>query len=286
MQIGKFLKKHRLLLIGIAVYIIVYIISSKYPPWLDMIPNYDKREWVQKARYNLAAGGFLKPFTADVLPENTFAKKIPIDIFYYGLADIAALEYFDIFFPAALITYFSLLYNKIIVKFQDEGMKKSEKYVISYLYTNALFYPLAFVIKFLHRQLERLDSWYSSTRFSDYGIVVDKCVGFITIIFVLILLIYFMIPTFMNYSYCFIYEIMTGLPVLIINRINEKSESLIGKNVLPQEFFVFVFAVIILLTYNLLMERLLEFLQKISLIIPKKIHKRIMTKLKKERNAI
>ena len=267
-RIRDFWEKHRLLIIALVIYIIVYILNNAFPAWLEYEKIYSDGLFGTRIERERASGGFLKMYVKDVLPEsNVFARLIPLDFFYYGLADIAAAVHYEIYFPLGLVTYVSLLLDAVLKPLCGENMLPPERYVIHYLVGNAVFYPLSFLMILLQKTLGNAEAVYAHF-FNDVigGIpILRLIVGLTFIVVVLALTVYLALPMAVNCAYFFIYLIGLKLPLKFISLCDGWLQGDADTSNILIQFLVFLIAAIVLLLYNLLAEWILEKLQKLSL---------------------
>ena len=119
-----YVKNHKVVMIGLLLYIVAYILNNIFPPFVDYNRN---NSYVLNFQKEMASGGFLELYIPDVLPGNRFLALFPLDILYFGVADMAAVVHYGIFFPAGLITYFSYLLYKVLDRYMNPASGKLEK---------------------------------------------------------------------------------------------------------------------------------------------------------------
>ncbi len=272
-----FIKRHRILFIGIAVYIIFYILNNIFPPWILMDYEWlnQRSEWVIGFEKENASGGFLDAYIPDFLRQNRFIEIIPLDILYYGFADIAAAFHYGIYIPLAFITYIMLMLNKFLEKAYmliDYYPRGAERILNSYLYSNMLFYPLSFVMIYTQKLLEYffIDNEFFEMLPTFDGVPKPLLIIIFIIIVLLIIsliigfVLFLVFPMFINALFFFAYISIVNICADFIDYVNNMLFCKIPYEIVG-ELLAFLFAVIVLLAMNILLESLLEKIWHISL---------------------
>lgn len=285
MQNDNFIKRHKLLLISIIFFIVTYILNNIFPPWLS-INDYSidtditKQVYIgklwRKMRIDYAAGGFMDVFDSNILSENRIFKVIPLDILYYGVADIMAAFYYSYYVLMALISYYVYFMKKRFEKlFKKYDIGAKEGLFISYFFISAGFYPLCFVMKFLHKLFELIipsgsiklpDIYDSSAVFKIIAAVVVIALLIIMISAILLIITGIVIPSLVNLIYFALYTGVMGLAKRIIEFTDANIiGKIFGNTLFPREVISALIGFIIIILINLLMEKVLEFAQEISI---------------------
>lgn len=286
MQNDNFIKRHKLLLISIIFFVVTYILNNIFPPWLsinDYLIDTDNTNQIyieklwRKMRIDYAAGGFMSVFDSNILSENRIFKVIPLDILYYGIADIAAAFYYSYYVLMALISYYVYFMKKLFEKlYKKYDIGTKEELFISYFFINAGFYPLCFVMKFIYKLFEviipsgniKLPYIHhnSSPVIKIITTVIVITLFVIIISAILFIIIGIVIPSVVNLIYFFLYTGAMGLAKRIIEFTDT---SIIGKifgnTLFPRELISALIGFITIILVNLLMEKVLEFAQEISI---------------------
>ncbi len=278
-----FLKKHRILLIGFVLYVIAYNLNNIFPPFLDYNHYNNMPDWAKESTKEYASGGFLSVYMPRIIEGNRFLKVFPLDFLYFGVADMAAVVHNSIYFPAALITYVIFVFQKGLDKVcaMTPDMKKSEKIVISHLFNNVVFYPLSFVLVWL----QEISSDESYTLFTlldgmNQNILLKLLASAIVIIVLLGMVIFCVLPMLINVLYFFGYLIVFDLFADMINYIDQMVLAKALESIpLLGEFLSFLVAIVIIGIGNLLLEKILEICQNISILPARKIGSFIKCKI-------
>lgn len=277
-----FVKAHKLLMIGVGLYLVAYILNNIFPPFVD----YGREGYMLEWEKEQASGGFLDAYMPRILSENRFIQIFPLDILYFGVADMAAVVHYGIFLPAALITYFSFFLQKILDKYSEPGMGKAEQMLIAHCYNNVLFYPLSFLLIFLQeldgdtlRKVMEVLSGFNQ------NIVMKIVVSVIFIIGIIVLMVGVIVPMLVNILYFFGYLIVFDVFAAVIEFLDI---SVIGKHLgnmaFLHELLSFLAAFIIIAVGNLLLEKVLDIAQRIS-ILPVRLVGRKIQKVRQRRNS-
>ncbi len=270
-----FWKKHRILFIGILLYIIAYNLNNIFPPFLDHDHYNHLPDWAKESTKEYASGGFLSVYMPRILEENRFIQVFPLDFLFFGVADMAAVSHNGIFFPAALITYVFFVLQKGLDKLCDgvQDMRKGEKILIAHLFNNVVFYPLSFVLVWL----QELASDESNTLFTlldgmNQNIVLKVLAVVILVTVLLGMLVFCVLPMLINLLYFFGYLIVFDLFADLIHYIDQRVLATVLESLpLLREILSFLLAIVIIGMGNLLLEKILEICQNISILPARKI---------------
>ncbi|MBR4083425.1 MAG: hypothetical protein IKK33_03980 [Lachnospiraceae bacterium] len=269
-----YLKKHKVVLIGLILYVVAYMLNNIFPPFVNYGRNNSYMiEWEKE----MASGGFLEDYIPEVLSGNHFIELFPLDILYFGVADMAAIVHYGIFIPAALVTYFSYLLQKILEKFMNPVSGKVEKVLTFHFYNNVMFYPLCFLMMFLQNNMYKAeDMLLDFLQGMNQNTVIKLIIGIVVIIVGVAFIIFFCVPMIVNILYFFGYLIVFDIFVDIIEAVDA---SVVGKylgdNPGLHEFLSFLVAFIVIGLGNLLLEKILDVTQRFSILPAIKIVKRI-----------
>lgn len=278
-----YIKEHKVVIIGLVLYITAYILNNIFPPFVDYgRDNTYLLEWEKE----MASGGFLDAYIPEVLSGNRFISLFPLDILYFGVADMAAVVHYGIFMPAALITYFSYLLQKILEKVMNPASGKAEKALTMHLYNNVLFYPLSFLMIFFQNNMDIVeDKFLEFLEGMNQGVAIKLIIGIAIILMFVALLVFVLVPMIINILYFFGYLIVFDLFVDIIEAADV---SVVGKFLgdipLAHELLSFLIAFIIIGLGNLLLEKILDVAQNLSIWPARKIAKLIHNRRQRQRN--
>jgi len=253
----EFFKKHAVLLIGIVLYLIVYIINCKYDPW------------EYRSKIGLTTSDIVELYTHEVLPDNSLIEKFPADILFYGVADASVLVENGVFAVLALVTFGMVLMGYWVECFCDKnGIKKFEMIIIDHLYGNILLYILSVVIAKimdnsdfgLHTILEFLTPENGSGIF----------IGILALIGGLLVIVlgfcFVMLPMLPVIIYFFGYLSLSDSVVNFINHLDASAfGSIFGETFFPREVLSFIAAFLILAVFNIILERIYSLMQKYSI---------------------
>ena len=264
MKIVNWAKKHKLLIIGIILYVAVYFISLKFPVWREKHYYYKALygKMVEKVNDN-DTSDLMRLYMPNIMPGNRILKFIPLEFLFYGIADIMAPIHFGVFFSVCLITYGVLLVDKLLEKFKTEDNGRFEMLVISYLFENVIFYPLAFGVRYmddiLRKSVDRFGEMTNGSHSTAMNFVFIIC--FLVIIAVLIFV--FFLPSVVNLFSCVVY----WLGCRPLGWLLKGADSLMDK-LLPNmagEIMTAVIALLLLLAFNMAFCKLLEKCQMLSI---------------------
>ena len=264
-QDTNFLKKHRLLIIGVLLYIIVYIIRDHFPVLMDSeAMHHDTSKWGLDIKRIYVYTDFLRPVSSGTQPENRILKNLPVDFLYYGIADAASFIEYGVIFAMSIITYAAMLLD---IGLKYLGIKEKplgERYIISYLYGNVILYPVALLICFLEPRI--VDGLYSAGKLGDIDMNILFKIIFLFLFFVIVVIFIlgFLLPMLVNNIFFFLYFIGFDYVKAAIIAADRFLGNLLGKqSILHDMLSAFVFIVLVFV-YNLIAETLLERCQKIS----------------------
>jgi hypothetical protein len=149
-KVGEFLNKHKLLLIGLVLYVVVYIVSKHYPVWVyhDGVRIRAITGTVETTVSLYETDEALDIYMPDILSGNRFMEKIPLDFLFYGIAELAVPVHTGAMFGLCVVTYGMLALGKLLELTKGEK-GKFELWLLAYIYGNIIFYPLALVMKLL-----------------------------------------------------------------------------------------------------------------------------------------
>lgn len=252
-----FFKKHAILFIGIILYLIVYIISCKYDPW------------EYRSKIGLTTTDIVELYTHEVLPDNSIIDKIPADILFYGVSEAAVLVENGVFSLLALITFGMVLMGYWVERTCEKNdIKKLEMIIIDHLYGNILLYVLSVIIAKimddsdfgLHTILEFL------TPDNDKGAVITIIAFLAGLLVILLTFVVVFLPMLPVIVYFFGYLSLSDIVVDFIKYIDTSLVGgIFGETFFPREFLSFVAAFIILIVFNILLERIYAVMQKLSI---------------------
>lgn len=276
-----FFMRHKVLFKGVVLYILGYILSNLLPPWVLLDPlmsivGLKGYGGVLDLLKDEAAGGFISDYMPDLLSDNHLFKIIPLDIVYYGFADIAAAVHYGAYIPLGLVTFATLRQDrKLEKKYKDMEYYPDdiERRFNSYLYCNAMFYPLSIVIVAFQGILEYvLFGADFVSLFVDSSFIPEAAIPFLSaiiiaavLIFTVLYVLYFGLPIIINVLYFFLY----GAVAFVVCNITELVYQLLLSWMpidIVRELLSFILAAAVLLKMNLLLEELLEKTWKIALI--------------------
>ena len=264
MKIVKWAKKHKLLIIGIILYVAVYFISTKFPVWREKHYYYKALygKMVERVNDN-DTSDLIRLYMPNIIPDNIIIRKIPLEFLFYGIADIMAPIHFGVVFSVCLITYGVLLVDKILEKLKTDDIGKLEMLLIGYLFENVIFYPLAFGIRYMDdifvKSVDRFGEMTNGHHSTIMNFVFLIC--FLVIIAVMIFVL--LLPSIVNLLSCVVYW-LACVPVRWLIR---GTDHLMGK-LLPNmagEIITAVITMVILLVFNILFCKLLEKCQMLSI---------------------
>ena len=273
---GAWLKKHRLLIIAMILYVVVYFISAKYPAWREHYQVYKavKGRMVDYYRDNDTAE-LLNIYLPHLLPNNRIIKKLPLDFLFYGIADIVAPVHFEVYYMAGLITYAVLLVDKVLKKLnKNNEAGKVEMFVVSYLIENVVFYPLAFAMRYFDPMLISAVDKVGMAGNGDISAAMKVVYFLMMFAIMLVLLIGFFLPSVVNIFSLFAYIIMLYPVRWMINTVTDPIMK--GLNNLAGEIICAVIVIVLLLAYNLFFSFLLGKCQEVSIKPLKIMYERFM----------
>lgn len=283
-RLVNYVKNHKVVMIGLLLYIVAYIMNNIFPPFVDYSrSNTYLLEWQKE----MASGGFLDVYIPDVLPGNRLIDLFPLDILYFGIADMAAVVHYGIYIPAALITYFSYLLQKILEKAMNPASGKIEKILTIHFYNNVMFYPLSFLMIFLQNNMDTIeDKLLEFLERMNQNTAIELIVGIVIIIGFVALLVFLLVPMIVNIMYFFGYLLVFEIFVDIIELADVSLvENYLGHIPLVHELLSFLIAFIIIGMGNLLLEKILDVAQRFSILPARKIAKLIHKRHQQQTNS-
>ena len=264
-KVGSFFYRHRLLIIGIILYIVVYFISNKYPAWVDReLLARDNRTWVRNFQREYASGGFMKLYFSDLFPEKSLLSKLPFDILYYGIADIAAAVHFEAYAALGIAAYGMLFLNKGMKRLGNEENPVLERYINDYLYSNIVCYPLSLIMSY--------SAPYLTTYSFSSGNPGDNMLLFILNTLLLCFSGLFLILPAGVYSLFFL---LYFLLFKFFRNMVFGIQDLVGDDTLIQNIIMTAITVILILGYNMAVERLMKKCLKFIMSVEKLIFDKI-----------
>lgn len=269
-KIKKFVKEHKLLVIGIVLYIVMYIFSQNFNPW--------QTESRKVRMFN--GNEYLRPET-DVLSiympsfavENRILDKIPLSILYFGISDAAEAVNSGISVLFALITYSSVAMGYFMDRYYDghSDIKKPERWIIAHLYDNVLFYIVSIAIRLLQPVndfvIDNIDNffpWLDDTFNGNTGL---KLLGVVVLVITLAAVLLFVaVPMLPSVLYFFGYIAVLNLTQRLIETVDSEVFGKIFKNIpLPGEIFTFITAIVLIMVLNIITEQIYELIQGLSI---------------------
>lgn len=264
-KVKKFIKEHKLLVIGLILYIIMYIFSQNFNPWQEKT----EMKTFSGMKYALNQPDAIDLYMPHLNVENRILDKIPLNILYFGVSDAAEAVHSGISVLFALITYSSVAMGFFMDRYykKHNNIKKPERWIIAHLYDNVLFYLVSIAIRFLQPVndiiIDNIDNffpWLSSTFNGNAGL---KLLGVVVLILTLaVSLLLVLIPMLPSVLYFFGYiAALRG-----IHKIIEFADGKIFAGaVLPREICIFIIAVALIMVMNVIIEQIYEFIQDLSL---------------------
>lgn len=267
LRLWEFIKKHKLLFIGIVLYILMYIVSQNFNPWAD---DTEYKNWAGVSTKRIQTD-VLDTYISDLNIENRFLDKLPLSILYFGISDVAEAVHNNISVLFALITYSSLAMNFFFKKYytNNEFIKMPERWAINHLYDNVLFYLLSILIKFLQPAVDKIadnaDKLFNlSSSGSNIAIKILVLVLFLLVLAIGLLGVF--IPMLPSILYFFGYIIAFKYVKQLITFIDLKCfAKVFGDTLFPREFLSFVAAFLIVIAVNIILEQIYELIQRLSL---------------------
>lgn len=271
-----FIKNHKLLLIGIAIYILVYFFYQLYNPWIDysQIDSLTKIHQMNSAglpsdtyrdnRIEYASGGFLSAYFSDILPDNKIASVIPINFFFFGIENIAlAINRDSVMVSMALIAllaYIVQLKNFIFKKFNlFENKTIAEKWTINYIYDNIVFYLAGFPAQIILLLKEPVGNTLKNLSSLSPLLLILFLIGIAIYIIVVLL------PGIAGNIFYFLYILLLNAIIDLVNYIDaDLLVKAFDKNSIPHHIIAFVIGVLIIFVANIVLENLLELLHHLT----------------------
>lgn len=268
-----FLKKHRILLIGFVLYTIVFLLSCRFPQWLDydayakigsdnLTTHLPRLAQLRKEQMmEEATGGYLDLLSAS-LPHNRFLAVFPLNFLYVGIDEIAAAFNFNIGIVISLITYCALLIQWGLEKLYaatKEDLQAKEKSVILFFISSAAIYPLCFLI----RSLDRIDwfGWHNHVLSGGNNALILLATLVIILGFVFLGLPY--ILSFLHYFLYMFAFILLGAGIRFIDQ--KPLTAVFGSAQLPREIITFLLTIALTVIAAIQLEKLYQFGLKFAL---------------------
>lgn len=269
-KIKKFIKEHKLLVIGIVLYIVMYIFSQNFNPWQT---ESRKVKMFNGTEYSRPETDALSIYMPSFTVENRILDKIPLSILYFGISDAAEAVNSGISVLFALITYSSIAMGYFMDRYYDghNDIKKPERWIIAHLYDNVLFYIVSIAIRLLQPVndlvIDNIDNffpWLSDTFNGNTGL---KLLGVVVLVVTLAAaLLLVAVPMLPSVLYFFGYIAVLNLTQRLIGTVDSEVFGKIFKNILlPREIFTFITAVVLIMVLNVITEQIYELIQGLSL---------------------
>ncbi len=264
-KVKKFINEHKLLVIGLILYIIMYIFSQNFNPWQEKT----EMKTFSGMKYTLNQPDAIDLYMPNLNVENRILDKIPLNILYFGVSDAAEAVHSGISVLFALITYSSVAMGFFMDRYykKHNNIKKPERWIIAHLYDNVLFYLVSIAIRLLQPVndiiIDNIDNffpWLSNTFDGNIGL---KLLGVVVLILTLaVSLLLVLIPMLPSVLYFFGYIVaLKG-----IHKIIEFADGkLFSGAALPREIVIFIIAFVLIMVMNVIIEQIYEFIQDLSL---------------------
>lgn len=260
-KVGEFLNKHKLLLIGLVLYVVVYIVSKHYPVWVyhDGVRIRAITGTVETTVSLYETDEALDIYMPDILSGNRFMEKIPLDFLFYGIAELAVPVHTGAMFGLCVVTYGMLALGKLLELTKGEK-GKFELWLLAYIYGNIIFYPLAFVMKLLEPHATTLIDTlgYAADRDMNIGLKILLVAALFLSLFLLVFGLF--LPSGANMFFFFIYLAALKPVKFILSKVGGVLDGSAVK-----EFIAMLIAVAVLLAFNLLAEKAMEKVQEYSI---------------------
>ncbi len=270
-----FMKKHSILLIGIVIYLLTFVISNIYNPWLEYSFAEQMDYFLHPQDYGFSAvdqdkrfmglwmdtqesGSILEVYAPNFLLENQLVHKVPLHIFYFAMEDLAVALHHGAFFSLVIFTFAYLVEKYVVapIAVKSGVTNKAEHWAIGYLYSSCLIY----IFSCLAGAIE-----LTTTSFFEFGWAPDlsgapvavKIIGVIGMILLLLAMIFYLaLPALANGLFYFIvYSLGIRAGAGLIDHIDlHVLQVNFMENQLLYDILGTILAVLLLVPLNFLME--------------------------------
>lgn len=270
-----FMKKHSILLVGIVIYLLAFVCSNIYNPWLEYSFAEQLDYFLHPQEYGFSAadhdkklmglwmdsqdsGSVLGIYAPNFLSENQLVHKVPLHMFYFAMEDLAVALHNGAFFSLVIFTFAYLLEKYLVtpIAVKSGVTNKTEKWVIGYLYSSFLIYLLSCLAGAIE---------LTTTSFFEFGWAPDlsgapvalKIIGVIGMIFLLLAMIFYLaLPALANGLFYFlVYSlgIRAGAGLIDLIDLHVLQTNFIENQIL-YDILGTILAILILVPLNFLME--------------------------------
>lgn len=258
---SKFIISHKLLLIGLVLYLCMYAVSQYFD------------QWISGESFSGVAYNGLDFYLPTLKVENRILDIIPLSILYFGIADITDVIHQDIslmFF--VLVTFSCVAMNFFMKKYYEtnNSISNYERWITAHLYDNVLFYVISVVMKFISKYIDTisiLDNFFPSIGKIFGTSIGTKLFGtFVLLIIFFLTVILILIPLMPTFIYYVIYLIVLTVNLLVVQILdNVCFDKIFGDTFFPREVLTAVLALTLVMVMNILVERLYEKIQGLSM---------------------
>ncbi|MDE5737956.1 MAG: hypothetical protein K2H93_06300, partial [Oscillospiraceae bacterium] len=239
-------------------------------PWDD---SWEYTGWSGMTRL-VSEANVLKTYMPHLNITNRFFERIPLEILYFGIADIAEAIHDSVFLLIAPIIYSSFFLRFFLDKYYEKHkhIGRLEAKITNYVYDNIVFYLISIPINIL-KKIDGAD-WLFLDNFDELlnaifnkNPVINVLIGILFIIVIAFILLFAFLPMLAGNIYFFGYILMMGVMIKFIKFLNESIFSgMIEANSFCGELLVFIIAFALIFAVNLVADIIYELLQKISLL--------------------